>query len=118
MLIGIEHETSYSYSEPLIASTQYLRMTPLSGPTQAVESWRLSCPGAVTTPWQDQYGNLCHTLTVAQPVDELEIRVSGLVRTREYAGGGREPNHDLPVSDRDDYEAIFLAIDRQVGWRG
>jgi len=39
----------------------------------------------------------------------------GLVRTREYAGGGREPNHDLPVSDRDDYEAVFLAIRRQLG---
>ncbi len=39
----------------------------------------------------------------------------GLLRTREYAGGGREPNNDLTVSDRDDYEAIFLAIRRQLG---
>lgn len=38
----------------------------------------------------------------------------GLVRTREYAGGGREPNNDLAVSDRGDYEAIFLAIRRQL----
>ena len=86
MLITVEHATSYSYSEPLLASTQYLRMTPLSGPTQAVETWKISCPGAVTTPWQDQYGNLCHTLTVGQPVEELEIRVSGLVRTRDTNG--------------------------------
>ncbi|MFI5403879.1 MAG: hypothetical protein ACHQ1G_13155 [Planctomycetota bacterium] len=39
----------------------------------------------------------------------------GLVRTREYAGGGREPNNDLAVSDREDYEAIFLAIRRNLG---
>jgi transglutaminase-like putative cysteine protease len=97
MLIGVEHATSYSYSEPLIASTQYLRMTPLSGLTQAVESWRLSCPGAVTTPWQDQYGNLCHTLTVAQPVDELEIRVSGLVRTRDTNGVVGTAPAELPT---------------------
>ena len=62
MLICVEHATSYAYSEPLLSSTQYLRMTPLSGSTQAVESWKLTCPGAATTPWQDQYGNLCHTL--------------------------------------------------------
>ena len=86
MLIRVEHATAYSYSEPLLASTQYLRMTPLSGRNQAVENWRLACPGAVTTPWQDQYGNLCHTLTVAQPVDELEIKVCGLVRTRDTNG--------------------------------
>ena len=86
MLISVEHITAYSYSEPVLTSTQYLRMTPLSGRTQAVESWRLSCPGAITTPWQDQYGNLCHTLTVAQPVEELEIRVVGLVRTRDTNG--------------------------------
>jgi transglutaminase-like putative cysteine protease len=86
MLIRVEHATAYRYSEPLLASTQYLRMTPLSGRTQAVESWKLACPGAVTTPWQDQYGNLCHTLTVAQPVDELEIKVCGLVRTRDTSG--------------------------------
>ena len=97
MLISVEHTTAYSYSEPVLASTQYLRMTPLSGPTQAVESWRLSCPGAVTTPWQDQYGNLCHTLTVPQPVDELEIRVSGLVRTRDTNGVVGSAPSELPA---------------------
>ena len=37
MLIRVEHSTAYAYSEPLVASTQYLRLTPLSGRTQAVE---------------------------------------------------------------------------------
>ncbi len=86
MLIRVEHSTAYAYSEPLLTSTQYLRMTPLSGRTQAVESWKLSCPGAATTAWFDQYGNACHTLTVARPVDALEIKVSGLVRTRDTNG--------------------------------
>ena len=57
MMIRVEHSTAYTYSEPVLTSTQYLRMTPLSGRTQAVETWRLSCPGATTTPWYDQYGN-------------------------------------------------------------
>jgi transglutaminase-like putative cysteine protease len=98
MLIRVEHATAYSYSEPLLASTQYLRMTPLSGRTQAVESWKLACAGAVTTPWQDQYGNLCHTLTVAQPVDELEIKVCGLVRTRDTNGVVGIAPAELPAS--------------------
>jgi transglutaminase-like putative cysteine protease len=98
MLIRVEHATAYSYSEPLLASTQYLRMTPLSGRTQAVESWKIDCPGAATTAWQDQYGNVCHTLTVAQPVDELEIKVSGLVRTRETNGVVGTAPSELPRS--------------------
>jgi len=98
MLIRVEHATAYSYSEPLVSSTQYLRMTPLSGSTQAVESWKLSCPGATTTPWQDQYGNLCHTLTVAQPIDALEIKVCGLVRTRDTSGVVGTAPIELPAA--------------------
>ncbi len=98
MLIRVEHATAYSYSEPLVSSTQYLRMTPLSGSTQAVESWKLSCPGATTNPWQDQYGNLCHTLTVAQPIDALEIKVHGLVRTRDTSGVVGTAPTELPAA--------------------
>ncbi|MGD9502470.1 MAG: transglutaminase domain-containing protein [Methyloceanibacter sp.] len=86
MLIWVEHATDYTYSTPLLASTQYLRMTPLSGSTQAVETWKVSSPGARMTEWYDQYGNLCHTLTVAHPVNTLSIMVSGLVRTHDTNG--------------------------------
>jgi transglutaminase-like putative cysteine protease len=96
MMIRVEHSTAYTYSEPVLTSTQYLRMTPLSGRTQAVESWRLSCPGATTTPWYDQYGNACHTLTLTEPVDQLEIKVSGLVRTRDTNGVVGVAQYELP----------------------
>ncbi len=86
MLIRVEHTTTYSYSESVFASTQYLRLTPLSGRTQTVENWKIFCPGAAIIPWQDQHGNLCHTLTIAQPLRELEINVGGVVRTRETNG--------------------------------
>jgi transglutaminase-like putative cysteine protease len=97
MLIRVEHVTSYKYSEPLLATTQYLRMTPLSGRTQAVESWALTCPGATMTPWQDQYGNVCHTLTVPKPVDHLDIKVCGLVRTRDTSGVVGTASSELPI---------------------
>lgn len=98
MIIRVEHSTAYAYSEPLLTSTQYLRMTPVSGRTQAVESWKLTCPGAITTPWHDQYGNLCHTLTVAEPVSELEIKVCGLVRTRDTNGVVGTAPSELPAA--------------------
>ncbi len=96
MLIRVEHGTSYEYSEPLLATTQYLRMTPLSGGTQAVESWALTCPGASMTQWQDQYGNVCHTLTLPKPVDHLDIKVCGLVRTRDTNGVVGTASSELP----------------------
>jgi len=97
MLIRVEHSTEYVYSKPLIASTQYLRLTPLSGRTQVVESWKVSTPGAVIHQWYDQYGNCCHTLTVAQPVTELAIRVSGVVRTRDTNGVVGIAPSELPL---------------------
>jgi transglutaminase-like putative cysteine protease len=97
MLIRVEHKTTYTYSEPLLASTQYLRKTPTSSRTQSVEAWRLACPGALLSEWSDQYGNICHTLTVAEPVTELEIRVSGLVRTRDTNGIVGFGQRELPL---------------------
>ena len=53
-----------------MASTQYLRMTPLSGRTQAVEGWRLSCPGATPHPWQRPIRQLLpHARPWREPVD-------------------------------------------------
>jgi len=97
MLVWIEHSTAYAYSEPLLSSTQYLRMTPLSGSTQAVETWKLTCPGALMNEWYDQYGNCCHTLTIAHPVEKLSIRVSGLVRTRDTNGVVGFASAELPL---------------------
>ena len=97
MLTRVEHSTEYVYSKPLIASTQYLRLTPLSGRTQVVESWKVTTPGAVLHQWYDQYGNCCHTLTVAQPVTELAIKVSGLVRTRDTNGVVGIAPSELPL---------------------
>ena len=115
MLIRVEHSTAYTYSEPLMASTQYLRMTPLSGRTQAVESWRLSCPCATTTPWQDQYGNHCHTLTIAEAVDHLEIRVQGLVRTRDTNGVVGLAPAELPAGIYLRETPYTVALRRKVG---
>jgi transglutaminase-like putative cysteine protease len=97
MLVWVEHSTAYAYTEPLLSSTQYLRMTPLSGSTQAVETWKVTCPDALMNEWYDQYGNCCHTLTIAHPMEELSIRVSGLVRTRDTNGVVGTAPSELPL---------------------
>ncbi len=61
----------------------------------------------------DVWYRLAHV--VVEPGLEGGARVRlGLVRTREYAGGGREPNNDRTVSDREDYEDLFLAIAEEL----
>jgi len=97
MLIWVEHATDYTYSAPLLASTQYLRMTPLSESTQAVETWKISSRDARMSEWHDQYGNCCHTLTIAHPVNTLSIMVSGLVRTYDTGGVVGDSRADLEL---------------------
>ncbi len=46
MRILIQHRTDYRYSQPLIQSVQYVRLTPRSGNSQTVNRWKLTCQGA------------------------------------------------------------------------
>lgn len=85
MQIRIESATAYSYDVPPRRSTQYLRLTPQSGPGQTVMDWRLSAPGALA-PWTDMFGNRCHTLSLENPGPSLRIGVTGAVATRDTAG--------------------------------
>lgn len=85
MHLRIESATVYTYDRPPRRSTQYLRLTPQSGPGQTVEDWRISAPGAFA-PWTDMFGNRCHTLSLENPGPALHIGVSGTVETRDTAG--------------------------------
>ena len=85
MHLRIESATTYSYDRPPRRSTQYLRLTPQSGPGQTVGDWHIAAPGTLT-PWTDMFGNRCHTLSVERPGPALEIGVAGTVQTRDTAG--------------------------------
>lgn len=103
-----DFETTYhAASEALIGEGwTVVRADPIGGSFSAkspVES------GAINV-WY----RIAHVVVEPGPAGGTRVRL-GLVRTREYAGGGREPNNDLTVSDRDDYETIFLAIRKQLG---
>ena len=87
MLIRVEHATYYVYSEPLdcehaiSAHDAALRPHPGGGELEGS-----TCPAPPPRHGRTNTAICCHTLTVAQPVTELEIRVSGLVRTRDTNG--------------------------------
>ena len=85
MRVAISDETLCRYHGPTNYSIQYLRMTPLSGPTQRVLSWKLSTPGNLR-PWTDTYGNAAHVLVLDQPHEEIRITAIGEV---EIADAGK-----------------------------
>lgn len=68
-----------------------------------------SAKSPVTSGAMSVWYRLAHVVVEPGLSGGARVRL-GLLRTREYAGGGREPTNDLPVSDRGDYEEIFLGI--------
>jgi len=85
MRIRIRHQTDYAYSAPIRASIQYLRMTPRSGATQAVQEWRVTAPGSLSR-WTDHLGNDCHTLVHELPAGIISIVAGGVVETFDTHG--------------------------------
>lgn len=85
MRVAINHETVYRYRSPTNYSIQYLRMSPLSGVSQRVLSWKLAGPGNLR-PWTDGFGNSAHVLVVDGPHQEIRIKAIGEV---EIADAGR-----------------------------
>lgn len=80
MLLNIEHQTQYVFSEMVQYTIQQLRLTPRDGYGQQVKHWQIKVNGQLT-PFQDAFGNLSHTLVIDQPHEALLITVSGAVET-------------------------------------
>lgn len=87
MRLRISHRTVYSYDEPVSYALQRVRLTPLSGPTQAVLSWALDVRGAVReVAFADQFGNETQLLSVSGGSRLMEVVASGEVDVRDTAG--------------------------------
>lgn len=80
MLLNIEHQTQYVFSEMVQYTIQQLRLTPSNGDGQHVMHWQLKVNGQLT-PFEDAFGNQAHTLVIDQPHEQLLITVSGTVET-------------------------------------
>lgn len=78
MRVAINHETIYRYRGETDYSIQYLRLSPISGSSQRVLSWKLASPGNLR-PWTDGFGNAAHVLVVEGPHQEIRIKAVGEV---------------------------------------
>lgn len=93
MLLNIEHQTQYIYSQAVQYTIQQLRLTPRDGMGQHVKHWDIKVNGQCHA-FEDTYGNFTHTLVIDQPHHELLISVSGEVETGVAGLASHQP---LPV---------------------
>ncbi len=94
MLLNIEHQTQYVYSDVVQYTIQQLRLTPRNGMGQHVKQWDIKVNGQLHA-FEDTFGNTTHTLVIDQPHQELLISVSGEVET---GVSGLEAHQPLPLA--------------------
>ncbi|WP_047515556.1 transglutaminase family protein [Methylophilus sp. Q8] len=93
MLLNIEHQTHYAFSDMAQYTIQQLRLTPRNGHGQQVKHWQIKVNGQLAA-FEDAFGNLAHTLVIDQPHNELLIAVCGEVET---GVASTPPEHTLPL---------------------
>ena len=87
MRIAVDHVTTYRYERPVRGVVQSHRLTPAVFDGQVVLAWEVSVSDGVTGgSFRDGAGDLVQAWTVPGPVSEIEVRVKGLVETRDLAG--------------------------------
>ncbi len=87
MRISISHETVYRYETPANSAIEILRLTPRNHDGQYIVRWRIELNhDCKLDSFEDAFGNLAHTFTVDGPVNELSIRVVGVVETQDMFG--------------------------------
>lgn len=87
MRLKITHRTEYRYDEPVAYALQRLRLTPQSGTTQTVLSWRIAVEGArEEVRFLDHFGNDTRLLSVEGEPRMIAIEASGEVETTDTTG--------------------------------
>ncbi|TRW98724.1 transglutaminase family protein [Paracoccus sp. M683] len=99
MKLQISHETVYGYDQPIRNLVQSLRLTPSVFEGQKTHEWEIDVTGGMRGPgFRDGAGDWIEGWTVRGPVQEVTVRISGRVDTRDTAGvlrGHREMIHPL-----------------------
>lgn len=93
----IQHTTHYRYTDPVSYSIQVLRLTPRQDEHQRLLRWHIEAPGLLEEQ-VDAYGNITHTLTMTQPHDTIELRVTGQIEVSALqAGAVAQEDSRLPI---------------------
>jgi transglutaminase-like putative cysteine protease len=98
MRLRIAHTTSYRYEPAATSVIQILRMTPGSHDGQYVAEWQIDVStDSRLDVHQDAFGNVTHVLTFG-PIEDLTVRVEGLIETHDTGGVLRGTDERFPAS--------------------
>lgn len=87
MLLTVDHITRYHYATPVRAVVQSHRLTPSRFDGQRVIDWKVTVTGGVAGgAFRDGAGDWVQGWTVAGPVSEILVHVTGTVETVDLAG--------------------------------
>jgi transglutaminase-like putative cysteine protease len=99
MRLHVSHRTLYRFDAPKRWITQSHRLTPSHCASQRTVDWQVSVEGAeIGAMFLDGAGDAISTMTVAGPVDQIEVVVEGTVETNDTAGVLRD--HREVISPR------------------
>jgi len=86
MLLSVWHSTVYRYATEVARSTQYIRLSPSSGPRQRVVDWSVELPADAVT-MTDAFDNLTHVLTLDVPHQQIRLIARGKVEVDDADDG-------------------------------
>jgi transglutaminase-like putative cysteine protease len=87
MRLKITHKTEYNYDVPVHYALQRLRLMPVNGPTQQVDSWNLNVEGArEEVRFKDHFDNDTRLISVEGDPHRIVVEVAGEVETKDTAG--------------------------------
>src|SRR5262249_27839221 len=82
MILEVQHETRFEYSEPVTEAVTEARMEPVSDADQSCRSFHLGVrPPAELFRYQDGFDNRVHTFNVLAPHKEVCILAASVVET-------------------------------------
>lgn len=98
MRLSVQHHTTYRYDHPAEYAAQVLRMTPRAHDGLKVLSWKVAAAaGGRLSAFEDGFGNASHMHTMTHVHDTVDVRVEGIVETRDTDGLVRGARETLPL---------------------
>jgi transglutaminase-like putative cysteine protease len=92
MILEVQHETRFTYTEPVTESVTEVRMEPVSDGNQSCRSFHLAVsPLAEPCRYLDGFGNSVHHFNLLAPHAEVRILAAAVVETHPHP-------HDLSAS--------------------
>ncbi|TVT82987.1 transglutaminase family protein [Pseudomonas sp. H3(2019)] len=95
MKLSIRHDTTYSYTDDVCTSIQFLRLTPKNTERQHILEWHLELPRLVRSQL-DPYGNILHVLTMDEPHGALVLTAYGQVEIDQTLDVEHDSQSPLP----------------------